>query len=99
MTFGNGGIVLEIVEENGVLGIQAQHQQYGLPSTKSFIPLLWDESKYKHHFHSDSGLEFAKPAYLFKWLSQQMSDIAEWLEAHPTSTLSDYVMVRKLSGT
>jgi len=98
MTFGNGGLVLEVVEENGVVGIQAQHQQYGLPSTKSFIPLIWDPIQYKHHFSSSSNLEYAKPAYLFKWLSQQMADISEWFDNHPNSSLSDYLMVKKLSA-
>jgi len=97
MTFGNGGLVLEIIEENGVLGVQAQHQQYGLPSTKSFIPLIWDRTQYRHHFDCDSNLEYAKPAYLFKWLSQHMMDISEWFERNPSSSLTDYVLIRKLS--
>lgn len=66
MHFGNGGLQLTLKIREGVLGIEAEHHQFGVPSLASFIPLLYDEKHYEHHFDRSysSGIKGPNGAYI-----------------------------------
>lgn len=53
MHFGNGGLMLRLVIHNGVLGLEAEHHQFGVPSLSNFIPLMYDEKDEDLKYHFD----------------------------------------------
>lgn len=105
MHISNGGVSLSLYEEDGLLGVEAETSQFGLRAAKAFIPLLWCENKYHHHFerHPQPSVFVPKNPNnnsnndtLFNWLYAELTEIKQWLDANPTKSLSDFMMIHKL---